>query len=190
MNRPTRKYNILDLIFCPNELINSIVVSDTFISDHRMITVETNIPVHDVAPKQIFNPPSNQFAVLDFHKADWPNILLSLQSIDWIATLEPIPPSSCFYYFIDTLYHKCMYHVPTKNPSKTKISKFHRERKILMRKRTKLRKMSSIKSITQLIKIEQAICDSHLKEKLNEESIAVAKIKSDPNFIFRYAKKK
>ena len=68
-----------------------------------MITVETNIPVYGVEPKQIFNPPSNQFAVLDFHKADWPNILLSLQSIDWIATLEPIPPSSCFDYFIDTL---------------------------------------------------------------------------------------
>ena len=147
-----------------------------------MTTVETNIPVHGVEPKQIFNTPSNQFAVLDFHKADWPNILLSLQSIDWIATLEPIPPSSCFYYFIDILYHKCMYHVPTKNPSKTKVSKFHRERKILMRKRTKLRKMSSTKSITQLIKNEQAICDSHFKEKFNEESIAVAKIKSDPNF--------
>ena len=58
-----------------------------------------------------------------------------------------------------------------------------------MRKRTKLRKMSSIKSITQLIKIEQAICDSHFNEKLNEESIAVAKIKTDPNFFFRYAKK-
>ena len=81
MHRPTRKSNIIDLIFCPNELINSIVVSNTFISDHRMITVETTISVHCVAPKQIFNPPSNQFAVLDFHKADWPNILLSLQSI-------------------------------------------------------------------------------------------------------------
>ena len=64
VHRPTRKSNILDLILCPNELINSIVISDTFISDHRMITVETNIPVHGVAPKQIFNPPSNQFAVL------------------------------------------------------------------------------------------------------------------------------
>ena len=175
MHRPTRKSNILDLIFCPSKLINTIVVSDTFISDHRMITVDTSIPVHGVAPKQIFNPPSNKFAVLDFHKADWPNILLTLQSIDWVATLEPIPPSSCFDYFIDTLYHKCMYHVP----SKTKISKFHRERKILMRKRTKLLKMSSTKSITQLIKIEQAICDSHFKEKFSEESISVDKIKSD-----------
>ena len=74
LHRPIRKSNILDLFFCPNELINTIVVSDSFISDHRMITVETNIPVHGVAPKQIFKPPSNKFAVLDFHKADWPNI--------------------------------------------------------------------------------------------------------------------
>ena len=49
--------------------------------------------------------------------------------------------------------------------------------------------MSSTKPIAQLIKIEQATCDSHFKEKLNEESIAVAKIKSDPNFCFRYPKK-
>ena len=82
-----------------------------------------------------------------------------------------------------------MYHVFIKNPSKTKISKFHRERKILMRKRIKLLTKSITKSITQLIKIEQAIYDSYFKEKLNEESIAVAKIKSDPNFFFRYAKK-
>ena len=58
-----------------------------------------------------------------------------------------------------------------------------------MRKRTKLRRINSTKSIPQLIKIEQAICDSHLKEKLNEESRAVTKIKSDPNYFFRYAKK-
>ena len=60
---------------------------------------------------------------------------------------------------------------------------------MLMRKRTKLRKTNLTKSIPQLIKIEQAICNSHLKEKLNEESIAVSQIKSDPNYFFRYAKK-
>ena len=37
--------------------------------------------------------------------------------------------------------------------------------------------------------IEQDICDSHLKGQLNEESRAVAKIKSDPNYFFRYAKR-
>ena len=66
----TRKSNILDLIFCPSELSNTISVSDTFVSDHRMITVETNIPVHCVAPKPLLNPLSNNFANLDFHKAD------------------------------------------------------------------------------------------------------------------------
>ena len=45
VHRPTRKSNILDLIFCPIELINSISIFDTFISDHRIITVETHIPV-------------------------------------------------------------------------------------------------------------------------------------------------
>ena len=58
-----------------------------------------------------------------------------------------------------------------------------------MRTRTKLCIINSTKHIPQLIKIEQAICDSHLKEKLNEESRAMAKIKSDPNYFFRYAKK-
>ena len=42
--------------------------------------------------------------------------------------------------------------------------------------------MSPTKSNTKLIKIEQAICDSHFKEKLNEESIAVANTK------YRYTK--
>ena len=122
VHRPTRKSNILDLIFCSNELINTLVVSDTFISDHRMITVETNIPVHGVAPKQISNPPSNKIAVFDFHKADWTNFC----SIDWVTTLEPIPPSSCFYYFIDTLYHKCIIMFPLKIP--VKPNSIYRER--------------------------------------------------------------
>ena len=57
-----------------------------------------------------------------------------------------------------------------------------------MRKQTKLCKMSSTKSNNQLIKIEQAICDSNFKDKFNEESFVVAKIKSDPNLFFGYAK--
>ena len=60
--------------------------------DHSMITVETNIPVYCVTPKHLFNPPSNKLANLDFHKTYLPNILLTLQSIDWLVTLEPIPP--------------------------------------------------------------------------------------------------
>ena len=31
VHKPTRKSNLLDLIFCPNDLINTISISDTFI---------------------------------------------------------------------------------------------------------------------------------------------------------------
>ena len=94
-----------------------------------MITVETNIPVHGVAPKQIFNPSSNQFAVLDFHKADWPNILLSLQSIDWVATLEPIPPSSCFIILLTLYIINVCTMFPLKIPVKPKsLNSIERER--------------------------------------------------------------
>ena len=83
-----------------------------------MITVETNIPAHCVAPKQLFNPSSNNLANLGFHKFDWPNILLRLQSIDWVVTLEPIPPPSCFDYFIDNyIINECIM-FPQKFPVK------------------------------------------------------------------------
>ena len=59
-----------------------------------------------------------------------------------------------------------------------------------MRKRTKLRKKvhthPSISS--KIMSIEQSICESHSKEKLYDETLAVTRIKSDTNFFFRYAK--
>ena len=69
------------------------------------------------------------------------------------------------------------------------ISTFHRERKIIMRKRLKLVKSSKSAPSTkaQLVKSEKQICDSHLCEKLFEEKVAVTKIKEDPNYFFRYA---
>ena len=39
VNLPTRKNNILDLVFCNSELIGSIDIYDTFISVHCLLTV-------------------------------------------------------------------------------------------------------------------------------------------------------
>ena len=41
---------------------------------------------------------------------------------------------------------------------------------------------------SKIMSIEQTICDSHTKEKLYDETLAVTKINSDPTFFFRYAK--
>ena len=82
-------------------------------------------------------------------------------------------------------------YIPPKQSKRNKISKFHHERKIIMRKRLKLVKScKSVPSIkAQLVKFEKQICDSHLSKKLFEEKVAATKIKEDPNYFFRYAKK-
>ena len=40
-----KEKNILDLVFCNSELIDSIDICDTFKSDHCLLTVTTFIPV-------------------------------------------------------------------------------------------------------------------------------------------------
>ena len=63
--------NILYLIVCSDELINSVTTTDTFLSDHHIINVSTCIPI----PKNIIqmiwpNPTSNIFESLDFNRCD------------------------------------------------------------------------------------------------------------------------
>ena len=42
---------------------------------------------------------------------------------------------------------------------------------------------------SHLVMLEKQLCDRHLDEKCFEENAAVTKIKDDPNYFFRYAKK-
>ena len=42
---------------------------------------------------------------------------------------------------------------------------------------------------SHLVMLEKQLCDGHLEEKCFEENAAVTKIKDDPNYFFRYAKK-
>ena len=92
---------------------------------------------------------------------------------------------------MESISEKCTMYLPPKRSKINMISRFHRKRKIIMRKGLKLVKSSkSAASIkTQLVKFEKQICDSHLSEKLFEETVVVTKIKEDPNYFFRYAKK-
>ena len=82
--------------------------------------------------------------------------------------------------------------IPKKNGKKKRISMFHRKRIILTRKRRKLVEShkSDCDKNAQILHLEELICTSHTQEKLHDEEIAVIKIKTDPNYFFRYAKKK
>ena len=54
----------------------------------------------------------------------------------------------------------------------------------MLKRRTKLRK-----SLNKLMAIEEDIIISRINEPSHEVAIAAAKIKEDPNFFFRYAKR-
>ena len=190
ISNPTRLDNILDLIFCSDELIDSITINDTFFSDHRLISTVTNIPFstnQPTIPKN--NPPLSNFEKLDFNKAHWPNLSSSLQSINWHSSIIQAPTKCPTTLMCDIISRLCLKHVPLKKSSKKKpITPFHRKRLILMRKRTKLNKRGS-PNTAKINQIEKDIGQSHYEEQKHNESIAVSRIKSDPNYFFRYAKK-
>ena len=139
VSAPTRKSNILDLIFSPDDFINCIDITDSVISDHRIITAKTLIPISQSSPPcQTMNSACNTFELLDFRKADWLGLCACLKSVNWKELLYDYIPSKYTTVIIETLGNLCSIHVPAKRTKKNSVSKFHRARKILMRKRSKL----------------------------------------------------
>ena len=71
---------------------------------------------------------------------------------------------------IDSISEKFTMFVPQKQSKKSLVSRFHHERKIIMRKRLKFVKSSKpaplIKS--HLVMLEKQLCDSNLDEKRSE----------------------
>ena len=90
------------------------------------------------------------------------------------------------------MYQKC----PFEEIEKTSISSFFKHRKALMRKRRKLKMCFSKQGVSrrakikdQLINIELEQLKSHNNEQTHDENLAIDRIKSDPNYFFKYAKK-
>ena len=69
------------------------------------------------------------------------------------------------------------------------ITSFHRN--YTKRKRRKLAKSHIFVSekTAQILHVEELICESHRQEKLDDEEIAVTKIKMDPNYYLQICKK-
>ena len=96
----------------------------------------------------------------------------------------------------ETMMKICLIHIPRKiNKNRSIIP---RDRKILMRQRTKLRKKYASKSSAfykttlskKISNIEIKIATSHDEEFEWKESLAISKIKEDPKYFCKYAKKK
>ena len=117
--------------------------------------------------------------------------LKSLNNIDWEHELYQLPPEMYLPFATNIIAEKCMLVIPKKGGKKKINSMFHRKRIILMKKRRKLVKshISDCDKKSQILHLEELICDSHTHEKLHDEEIAVTKLKTNPNYFFRYVKK-
>ena len=80
----------------------------------------------------------NTFELLDFRKADWLGLCVCLKYVNWKELLYDYNPSKYTTVIIETQGNLCSIHVPAKHSKKDSVSKFHRARKMLMRKRSKL----------------------------------------------------
>ena len=132
VSEPTQNCNII--ICCPDNIINFITISDTFLSDHRVIYAETLIPLHDSSTVQIdqnLNPPSTRIEILDFNKSNWPKLKESLNTIDWPTTFCGALVNLYMDVAIDTISEKCTMFVPQKQSKKVRFLGFTMKERLL-----------------------------------------------------------
>ena len=131
------------------------------------------------------------FEKFNLNRSDWINLSQFLKFTNWIHELDQVSPDEILPVAMNILISKYSIHVPLKHPKEARKSKFQKERRVLMHKRTKLSRIILLNPqiISQLLSIEEQISSSHLKEKIHEEHVAVSKIKVDPKHFFRYAKR-
>ena len=134
---------------------------------------------------------------LNFNKCDWELLITSLCDIDWSVLLADLSAIDCFNTFMTTVSIICQNVVPQHRAKTTHmihISKHHRERKTLMKKRAKLKKRLKSCNRPEIIQnlissIESDILCSHNNERLHEEELAVSRIKLIQFFSFALQKK-
>ena len=161
-------------------------------SDHCLIKTETHIPVDPITIQaKCINPSLTSFENFDFNRTDWINLSQSLKFTNWIHELDQVSPDEILPVAMNILFSKCLIHVPLKRPKEARKGKFQKERRVSIRKRTKLSRiiLRTPQIIPQLLSIEEEISSSHLKEKIHEEHVAVSKIKVDPKHFYKYAKR-
>ena len=198
----TRENNILDLLFTNNEdFIHRIDITDTALSDHRLITIQSNV----FGKRDQVRRDPNNFDLNDvksyknlnfFHKnTNWSVIRQELSSVRWNAILSSQNPEEMYHTILETCLKICVNYVPQRRNKRKSL--IPRDRKILMNKRSKLKRKLLLENNIQKVNliqnnieaIEMTLQTSHENEKKLQENIAVAAIKSNPKYFYAYAKR-
>lgn len=196
--KPTRENNILDLVLTNNDkLIHNYDVVPTIFSDHNLINISLNyeaalpIPCH----QNIRTAPV--FSQLNFLSADWDMINACLMEVEWGALLDECNHTAMVDAFVEKIEQICLDLVPPKRKKSKKFNNIPRDRKIMMKKRTKLTKQLKLcsspyrqrKIFNDIHHIERDLHHSYTSSRQNEESKAVSSIKANPKYFYAYAKR-
>ena len=82
------------------------------------------------------------FKKYDFNRSDWINLSQSLKFTNWIHELDQDSPDEFLTVAMNILISKCSIHVSLNRPKEDRKSKFQKARRVSMRKRTKLRRIT------------------------------------------------
>ena len=207
INEPTHvEGNILDLCFSNNPgLLHSYGCVKTQYSDHHIIQGKTTLsPLEANSSERStkHSPPSHVgggFDDLNFFSdnADWNGLAHELGALDWSQILTEKEPNDMMNSFVQSCVESSKKFIPKKSAAKKKQNSIPRNRRILMRRRTKVvKQLSATKSQTRKIKleeenkeIERKLQQSYRQEKTEMERRAVHAIEKNSKYFFSYAKK-
>ncbi|KAK3881146.1 hypothetical protein Pcinc_014394 [Petrolisthes cinctipes] len=191
---PTRGLNTLDLFFTNNEdIISGVRTEDTTMSDHKLLIVETTLEYRPMI--EINGSGCSSFSTMNFfsENMDWTSMNNAITIVNWNQELKDMTTIEMYDFIIEKLLFICSRFVPERKVHR-RISNIPRDRKILVRKRTKLaerilhREDSRIKE--QLSNIEEKLAKSHEAERIADEEKAVEAISRNPKYFYHYAKTK
>jgi hypothetical protein len=200
VQEPTRGLNILDLLLCNNhEMVAGCETEDTVLSDHRLVVAAVAVggawqPAEAVVRRE-------GFAALNFfhERTDWEEINTELRNISWLDVLESEDSEQLYNALCDQLLSVCQRFTPRRRTGVTgSSSRIPRDRKILMRKRSRLSKAvkrepdaaQRDRLSQRVLLLEERLLESHAREKIIMEDRAVASISRNVKFFYSYARKK
>ena len=90
------------------------------------------------ATQNSHNPSTSIFENLNFNKCDFITMKHNISSVDWNQFFSTLSTDIYMETFLDKLAEICSSSAPLLKKNCKRISSFHKERKTLMKKRTKI----------------------------------------------------
>ena len=200
-DQPThRAGNILDLLFTnsPEKFISVESTPTTPISSHNFVKYATTISSNSLPYEEYSRDDPFCEVNLFSEETNWQEIGAALHETNWTHEFQGKTATEMVSIILKKCGSLALMHAPKKIQRKHKFSRIPRHRRILMRKRTRLRKNFHMltstkrrhKTRVKLADIEQKLQDSYRSQEKYDEDKAITNIKSNSKYFFSYARRK